>query len=73
MNQEQIDVLNVTQEVLRGVVVAFMALQPEKTSALSAMLAASADHPQISPMAQTMLQDLARGPAMFEALTQREH
>lgn len=69
MNKEQLEVLNVTQEVLRGVVMAFIALQPEKTAELSAMLAASAHHPQISPMAQAMLANLAQGPAMFASVS----
>lgn len=71
MNKEQIDVLNITQEVLRGVVASFMALQPEKTDALSTMLQASAEHPDLSPVAQTMLRDLAQCPAMFAAAGQR--
>ena len=67
MNQEQIDVLNVVQQVLRMFTMSVIAANPETKEALSTMLAASASQPGLHPVAQTMLQDLAAGPAIFES------
>lgn len=67
MNEQQIETINVIQEVLRGVVVSVLASNPDRAAAVSATLAAAAQHPGLSPIAQTMLADLAAGPAMIEA------
>ncbi len=67
MNQEQLDVLNIVQEVLRSFTMSVIAANPAGKEALSATLAAAAEHPGLSPIAQTMLRDLAAGPAMLEA------
>ena len=67
MNQEQIDVLNVVQQVLRMFTMSVIAANPAGKEALSATLAVAAEHPGLSPIAQTMLRNLAAGPAMLEA------
>lgn len=61
MNQEQIDVLNITQQTLRGVVMGLLAMQPGRAAAVSEALQAFAEHPGIEPMAKRMLIDLATG------------
>jgi hypothetical protein len=68
MEQAQIETLNIVQEVLRGVVLSVIAANPHGKEALTAMLAAAAT-PDLSPAAQTMLRDLAAGPAMLEPAT----
>jgi hypothetical protein len=61
MNQEQIDVLNVTQQALRGVVLGLLAMQPGRAAEVSEALQAAASQRGIEPMAQRMLADLAEG------------
>ena len=63
MTKEQIEVLNIMQEVLRGLVMAVGATNPEKLAELSASLQAFSQAPGISSSAARMLQDLAKGPA----------
>ena len=62
MTKEQIEVLNITQEVLRAVVMAVGATNPGTLAELSASLQAFAGAPGISPPAARMLEDLAKGP-----------
>lgn len=61
MNQEQIDVLNITQQVLRNLVVSLIALNPERASQVGSLLQAAAVESHTEPMASKMLQDLADG------------
>ncbi len=65
MNKEQLEILNITQEVLRGLVMAVGATSPEKLAELSASLQAFSQAPGISPISAQMLQDLAKGPGVF--------
>lgn len=69
MNQEQLDVLNTVQEVLRMVTVSMCALNPEAMPRVAhALRAASADQ-KVSPMACAMLDDLAKGVELFSGQT----
>lgn len=61
MNQDQLDVLNITQQTLRGVVIALLAMQPERAGAVAAALTVFADSGGIAPMSRQMLLDLAAG------------
>jgi hypothetical protein len=64
MNQEQIDILNTTQEVFRGLLVAIMASskQPLDIEILATSLQAWSANEALSPMARTMLANLAEFP-----------
>lgn len=65
MNQEQLDVLNTVQEVLRVFTLSIGALNPEAMPKVAyALRAASADQ-KVSPMAGAMLEDLAKGVEFF--------
>lgn len=65
MTKDQAEVLNIVQEVLRGVVIATGVLNPDRIAEMSATLAAFAGQQDIDPRSQAMLQDLAQGPAML--------
>jgi hypothetical protein len=62
MNSEQVDVMNAVQEVLRGVVMAVVAVDPDKASTVAKALSAFAKRPGAATLVQTMLADLAKGP-----------
>ncbi|WP_130106985.1 hypothetical protein [Iodobacter fluviatilis] len=61
MTQDQLDQLNTTQEVLRGLMQSLAIASGVNTLDLARLLKASAQHTGLSPMAQQMLQDLACG------------
>lgn len=73
MDKEQAEVLNIIQEVLRGVVVATGALQPDRIGEMSAILAAFATQQSINPTSRAMLLDLAQGPGMLAKASQQSH
>lgn len=73
MNNEQAELLNIIQQVLRGVVTAAGALNPDRTAELSATLAAFASNSDIDPTARAMLQDLAQGPGMLASAQKPKH
>lgn len=66
MTEEQIEVINVVQEVLRGVVISALALNRTEAQRFAGALQANAVGPAISPMAERMLLDLAAGVAQIE-------
>ena len=70
MNQEQIDVINITQEVMRSVVLSLLALNPDAMPTVAKGLLGSAQNPQLSPMARQMLEDLAAGVEMLASVAQ---
>lgn len=61
MNQDQLDVLNITQQTLRGVVIALLAMHPDRAGAVASALKAFAESGGIAPMSHQMLLDLAAG------------
>ncbi len=66
MNQEQLDVVNTVQEVLRGFAIALITSGAVSDPAkFASVLQAFSANPRISPMAQAMLGDLAAGPDML--------
>lgn len=67
MTKEQAEVLNIVQQVLRGVVTSCGAVAPDRIGELSASLAAHSQAPGLEPAARQMLQDLALGPGMIAA------
>jgi hypothetical protein len=73
MNQEQLDTVNLVQEVLRGVLISVCAINPAGLPAVARGLRASAQRPGASPMAATMLADLASGLEMIESAQQRKN
>ena len=73
MNKDQAELLNIIQQVLRGVVTAAGALHPDRTAELSATLAAFASNPDIDPTARAMLDDLAQGPGMLARAQKPKH
>ncbi|TXH38840.1 MAG: hypothetical protein E6Q94_01705 [Burkholderiaceae bacterium] len=73
MTKDQAEVLNIVQEVLRGVVIATGALNPDRIAEMSATLAAFAGQQDMDPRSQAMLQDLAQGPAMLAKGRSKEH
>jgi hypothetical protein len=72
MNQEQIDIVNLVQEVLRGVLVSACALNPDALPRVAQGLRAAATRPGASPMAAHMLADLATGLEMLESAQRRK-
>lgn len=70
MNQEQLDVINIVQEVLRGIVVSAIALNPPERAQFASALQAVSLGGGLSPMATKMLQDLAEGAAMISSAGQ---
>lgn len=61
MNQEQLDVINTVHEVMRRLVLALGALNPEAMPRVAYALRAVAAEPRVSPMAARMCGDLAAG------------
>ena len=61
MNKEQTEVINVVQEVLRLLTVSVGTLNPAAAGQFAKAMQACAASPGISPMAATMLSDLAAG------------
>ena len=70
MTQEQIDVLNIVQQVLRHVLISVAATDPTKTAALSTMLAAAAVDTRLEPVSCQMLGDLSQGLAVLSSMGQ---
>lgn len=67
MNQEQTEVMNTVQEVLRMLTLALCATNPEAMPRVAFALRAAASAPKVSPMAGAMLADLAKGVEIFES------
>jgi hypothetical protein len=61
MNKEQLEVLNITQEVLRHFLLAVGTLNPQAMPKVALALRAGAAAGHASPMASRMLEDLAAG------------
>lgn len=62
MDRQQLEVLNVTQQVLRLLATAIAAtLEPQAKTTFAQVLVASAGAPGIDPPAARMLDDLAAG------------
>lgn len=61
MNEEQLDVLNTVQDVLKGLVVAVGTLQPHRTAEFATILQAFAQQQDMNHVSRTMLLDLAHG------------
>jgi hypothetical protein len=61
MTEEQANTLNVIQEVLRGMTLGLLAMQPDQAARVGAAIQAFADAKGISPTASTMLANLAQG------------
>lgn len=61
MTKEQLEVLNITQEVLRHLTLSLGALNPQATPQAAYALRAAAASQTVSPMASKMLDDLAVG------------
>lgn len=72
MTQDQIDTLNTVQEVLRGMLLAIGTISPPALPGIAQGLRASSMHPGASPMASTMLADLASGMEMLASARQRK-
>jgi hypothetical protein len=72
MKKDQLEVLNLVQEVLRGVVISTMAVNPEALPRVAQGLRATASRPGASPMAAKMLEDLATGLEMIESARSRK-
>lgn len=70
MNQEQLEVINIVQEVLRCIVISAIALNPTERARFAGALQTMSGGPALSPMAQRMLQDLAEGAAMISSAGQ---
>lgn len=60
MNQEQLDVLNITQEVLRPMVLAMGLMNPRALPGVALALQAAAADSRTSPIASQVLAELAR-------------
>lgn len=75
MNQEQIDILNTTQEVFRGLLVAIMASSkhPLDINVLATTLQAWSANEALSPMARSMLANLAEFPQHIHSLKNPPH
>lgn len=67
MNNDQLETLNTTQEVLRMLTLALCATNPSAMPKVAHALRAAEADPRVSPMAAAMLGDLAKGVELFEA------
>lgn len=61
MNQSELDILNITQQVLRHLMLAIAAGTKADFGDIGAVLEAAAVNDALDPMARTMLADLAAG------------
>lgn len=61
ISMKEEELLNIIQEVLRGVVIAMVAIDPHKLPDVAQLLMASAAIEEIDPKARQMLADLAAG------------
>lgn len=59
MTKDQTEMFSTIQELLRGVVMAIAETDPAKAAEIAAALKASAAQPGTSPLACSLLQDLA--------------
>jgi len=55
------EMLNIIQEVLRGIVIGMVALDPRKLPDVAQLLRACAAREEIDPVSRHMLDDLAKG------------
>jgi hypothetical protein len=72
MNNEQAQILNTVQQVMRGLVASLVAVHPEKAAELSTTLAAFAEQPNLETAARNMLLDLSQGAAILVSATHRK-
>lgn len=72
MNNEQAEILNTMQQVMRGLVSSLVASHPERAAELSTTLAAFAEQPNLETAARNMLLDLSQGAAMLVSATHRK-
>ena len=61
MEQTDLDILNITQEVLRHLMLALAAGSQADLGKIGAVLEAAAGNDALNPMSQAMLADLAAG------------
>lgn len=61
MTQNELDILNITQQVLRHLMLAIAAGSNADLWKIGAVLESAAGNEALDPMAQTMLSDLAAG------------
>lgn len=73
MNQEQIDVINIVQEVLRATVISLGAMNPQAIGLVARGMRGAAQEGKLSPMAAQMLADLATGLEMIERAGNPRH
>lgn len=67
MNAQQMEVLNIVQQLLKGVLIAVTASHPQGKEALATSLQAFAQHPGLDPATRRMATDLATGLAMISS------
>jgi hypothetical protein len=72
MTNEQLQTLNITQQVLRHVLVAVAAAHPGQTAVLATTLAAASGNRSLDPLAQQMLGDLAEGLGMLASASHQK-
>jgi hypothetical protein len=65
------EMLNIIQEVLRGVVIGMVALDPKKLPDVAQLLRACAAREEIDPVSRHMLADLATGLELLGATVQK--
>lgn len=73
MNEQQIEVLEITQQVMRAMLVALGALNPAAMSAVGHALRTASLHEDLSPNARVSLSDLADGVEMLFGGPQAGH
>lgn len=61
MNRDQLEVLNIVQQTLKGVLLSIAASNPAQKVALATNLQAFAQHPGLDPISRKMVSDLALG------------
>lgn len=72
MNQNELDILNITQQVLRHLMLSLAGASKANLGDLGELLAASSGIEQLDPMARTMLADLAAGATGLHAAGMRK-
>jgi hypothetical protein len=66
MNEDQMEVIQAVQEVLRGLTTTLLAMNPDAIPRVAKGLSGFAAAPGLSPTARAMLTDLASGVALLE-------
>lgn len=64
-SKEKAEILNITQEVFRGLMISLAGASKADMNKLSELLISAAHAENLEPQSRLMLEDLAKGPALI--------